>query len=313
MTEGDLAFADSLRGMVGWNQTVKDWRRLLDHAPQGCFIAEWDGVPVGTATTTRYGDELAWIGMLLVHPDCRKRGVGQALLEHCLNHLKQTSCIKLDATPLGKALYDKLGFEVEWPLTRWECKCFAESQQAMLAVERAVRGHPVREANETREILAQGFGFEASRLASRASTTLKTFDASWARPLDQIDSRAFGVSRAALVDRLFADSSRALVAVSHDGQFQGYGLLRKGMRASYLGPIVADSSVSGIALINGLLSQTKGQPIYWDVPDVNDVAMTLARELGFAPQRQLIRMYLGVNKHPGDPVRCFAVADPSIG
>src|SRR5437870_2531869 len=68
MTAADLDFADSLRALAGWNQTRNDWRRLLTHEPRGCFIAEWDGSPAGTSTTTCYGTDLAWIGMVLVDP-----------------------------------------------------------------------------------------------------------------------------------------------------------------------------------------------------------------------------------------------------
>lgn len=314
MTEADLAFADGLRGIVGWNQTLKDWQRLLGYEPQGCFIAEWSGSPVGTATTTRYGTELAWIGMLLVHPDCRGRGVGRALLEHCLTSLKGTPCIKLDATPLGKMLYDKLGFEVEWPLTRWECKYFMEPPAALLT--EAGRGHPRNPANESIEGLAQDAApraSETSRIAHHASRTLKPLDASLAAQLGRLDSHAFGISRAAMLERLVAGSSRALVAISEGGELDGYGLLREGAKASYLGPVVADLSAGGTALVNALLSHAKGRPIYWDVPDVNAAATGLAKELGFSPQRHLIRMYLGANKHPGNPARCFAIADPSIG
>ena len=62
----DLDFANSFSREAGWNQTRPDWERFLCLAPQGCFLAESDGRPAGTATTTAYGNDLAWIGMVLV-------------------------------------------------------------------------------------------------------------------------------------------------------------------------------------------------------------------------------------------------------
>src|SRR5437868_12008562 len=108
----DIPFADSVRALAGWNQTLGDWQRFMNTEPEGCFVAEWRGTPAGTATTVCYGSELGWIGMLLVHPDHRRHGVGSALLQHCLEYLRGrgVQCIKLDATPLGKALYERFGF-----------------------------------------------------------------------------------------------------------------------------------------------------------------------------------------------------------
>src|SRR5690349_9273722 len=112
MTAEDFSFADSLRASAGWNQTLRDWRRFLELDPKGCFVAELNGelagkmppVPVGTATTTRYENKIAWIGMVLVHPEQRRHGIGRGLLLHCIEYLKNSGvrCIKLDATPLGK-------------------------------------------------------------------------------------------------------------------------------------------------------------------------------------------------------------------
>src|SRR5580658_3995749 len=96
MRQSDLAFADSLRALAGWNQTMADWQRFLTMQPEGCFLAEWDGAQAGTATTVVYGSDLAWIGMVLVHPEFRRRGIGRALLLKCIEHLRarRVRCIK---------------------------------------------------------------------------------------------------------------------------------------------------------------------------------------------------------------------------
>ena len=35
LTEADLAGADELRRIAGWNQTINDWRLLLSFDPHG--------------------------------------------------------------------------------------------------------------------------------------------------------------------------------------------------------------------------------------------------------------------------------------
>lgn len=123
LTPNDLTFAQEVRTIASWNQTDRDWLRLINAAPDGCFLIECDGKSAGTATTTSYGTDLAWIGMVLVHPDFRRRGLATALLEHCLHHLREekgVACVKLDATPDGQKVYEKLGFKAEYELARWE-------------------------------------------------------------------------------------------------------------------------------------------------------------------------------------------------
>lgn len=122
MTLGDIDCAMSLKDQVGWNQTPDDIRRLIEYEPEGCFIAEMDGVPVGTVSTTSYGTRLAWIGMMLVLPEYRRRGIARRLMETSIDYLRGrgVSCIKLDATPLGQPLYEQLGFHAEWDFQRWE-------------------------------------------------------------------------------------------------------------------------------------------------------------------------------------------------
>ena len=99
----DLAAVDQLRADLGWNQTILDWERLLAFSPEGCFVAEQNGGIVGTCTTVSYGNALAWIGMMMVHPAIRGQGIGKALLRRCVDHLRGggVRCIKLDATRWG--------------------------------------------------------------------------------------------------------------------------------------------------------------------------------------------------------------------
>jgi GNAT superfamily N-acetyltransferase len=277
MTESDLPFADSLRAEVKWNQTLGDWQRMLAQAPQGCFIAEWNGVPAGTATTICYGKELAWIGMLLVRPDYRGRGIGRALLDRCLNYLRAVgiSGIKLDATPQGKLLYDRLGFREEWPITRWET----------LRLDTPLAG---------------------------ARKEIRAFAAPDFDVITQLDGAAFGAMRPPVLKHLLDQGCQTWVHQAA-GEIAGYGMIREGSRAKYLGPVAATSSGAGVALIGALLTAVVGEPVYWDIPDPNVEASALAKRLGFSPQRRLVRMSLGVNVRSGNPRQYFAIADPAVG
>ena len=118
--ESDIPAAMRLKEAAGWNQTEKDWQRLLALEPNGCFAAVKDGRLVGTTTTTTYGNELAWIGMVLVDPQERRQGIATRLMKVAIEYLKdKVATVKLDATSLGLPLYESLGFRIEMGLERW--------------------------------------------------------------------------------------------------------------------------------------------------------------------------------------------------
>jgi len=121
LTLADIPAAMVLKDSASWNQTVEDWENVIRLAPRGCFAIQCDGKLVATATAVIYQKRLAWIGMVLTHPDYRGRGYARSLMEQSLAHLdaEGVDWIKLDATDMGRPLYLQLGFEDEAPIERW--------------------------------------------------------------------------------------------------------------------------------------------------------------------------------------------------
>src|SRR5690349_5502736 len=118
--EKDIPAAMKLKEAAGWNQTEDDWRRLIRLEPHGCFAALKKGELVGTTTTTTYGADLAWVGMVLVDPENRRQGIASILLQTALEYLRgKVATVKLDATAQGKPVYERFGFEVESVVERW--------------------------------------------------------------------------------------------------------------------------------------------------------------------------------------------------
>lgn len=278
MAESDLPGADELRRIVGWNQTPQDWARMLRLSPAGCFVALEGDTIVGTVTTTPYGRTLAWIGMMLVHPEYRRRGIGRQLMQRAVDSLRgrRIECIKLDATPAGLPLYEQLGFVREWDLTRHQ-----------LTPE-----DPVPQLHG------------ASDVRALAETDWDI--------VSELDTKAFGVCREELLRALAVDSRRALVWPAR-GRVRGWGLLRPGANADYLGPLVCPHDEGSAHLLVGLIKNSAGPPIFWDIPDQNESAQNAARQYGFAPVRPLTRMRLGPETVPSYPRAQFAIADPAIG
>lgn len=281
MTSADIPFGMELKTLAGWNQTEADWRALLGYTPEGCFVAEWEGRPVGTATTTIHDGKVAWIGMVLVHPEFRRLGIGKSLLKHCIAWLQQrcVPCIKLDATPAGKTVYVPLGFRDEYELER---------------VETVARVN-----GETR---IAGCQVQATECDAEAISAL--------------DNEAFGVSRQPVLQRLLGEHPDLCWTVRPPSfvlrPLEGFLLARPGANAWHLGPWAARSPEAAEALLCACLARLAGQRIFADVL-VNHPARQLVARYGFAPQRPLTRMYLGCNDWCGDPALTYAVADPAKG
>lgn len=121
----DIVQGLELCRIAGWNQLEADWKCLLAAAPEGLFSAVEDGRVWGTASAVLHPPSLGWIGMILVHPEKRGRGIAATLMDACISHLraKGVGTIKLDATELGRPVYLKLGFRDEQPLHRMVLEC----------------------------------------------------------------------------------------------------------------------------------------------------------------------------------------------
>jgi GNAT superfamily N-acetyltransferase len=279
MTQGDVAAADDLRRFAGWNQTPDDWREMIRMQPDGCFVVEANGLILGTVTTIQYACTLAWIGMMLVHPDHRRRGIGRALMVQALEHLRSCHirCIRLDATPAGYPLYEQLGFVPEWPLARWE-----------------------RPAD-----------FPGLPARSVGANVREFCDSDWIEVID-LDARAFMLARSELLYSL-ARRARKRVVSLEKGRLSGFGFLRPGARCDYIGPLICSDPQAAADLANVLLMSAAKRPVFWDIPEHNLAGTSLAERLGFTRVRPLTRMRLGTSTAKSDVQTVYGIADPAVG
>jgi GNAT superfamily N-acetyltransferase len=75
------------------------------------IVANLDGIIVGCAQGLLNG-EVGWLGNIIVLPEVRGRGIGQALTQHLVEFFRSKGCTSqiLIATQLGEPVYRKLGF-----------------------------------------------------------------------------------------------------------------------------------------------------------------------------------------------------------
>jgi len=251
--EADIPSAMRLKEAAGWNQNEADWRRLLSLQPDGCFGAVRDGRLVGTTTTTIYS-ELAWIGMVLVDPQQRRQGIAAQLLQVALDYLNEkVETIKLDATALGRPVYQKFGFVVESEVERWSGSGGPTQRDTQIAIDR----ESVRELLELDRL---AFGADRSELIEKL-----------------------------IADACVAP----VLIRAEDGALSGYALARSGTRKTYVGPVVRSEPQLVEKLLDQVLSELPGREIYLDVNRECVADTSLLSDRGFVKERDLMRMVKG--------------------
>lgn len=87
---------------------------VADHPRCAPFVAEADGVIVGTGVATINGS-VGWIGTIWVDAAWRRHGLGRALTLTTMDAAEAAGCrtLVLVATKVGQPLYEGLGFEIQ--------------------------------------------------------------------------------------------------------------------------------------------------------------------------------------------------------
>ncbi|MGO9269934.1 MAG: GNAT family N-acetyltransferase [Terriglobia bacterium] len=312
MTKADVPAAMRLKDIAGWNQTSRDWERFLDASPEGCFVAEQGGRVCGTVTTIAYEGRFAWIGMVLVDPEYRSRGFGTQLLETAIAYLDAAGIptLKLDATPQGKPLYEKLGFVPEYEIERWALRAAFHTDGDDTG------GVRDSELGIRRGRLRSGDLFCEPRIPNPEPRFPERFVGGEPGSLEDIirtDYEVFGADRGALLRSLHRDAPGFTISIHNEEELCGYALGRRGSWADHLGPWTALDEAAAHGLLQEFLSRSAGRDIFVDCLKSNPFAGRLLHTAGFEFTRPLTRMARGVNAYPGRPEFLCAILGPEFG
>ncbi len=209
MLAEDLPDAMSLSAMAGWNQTLDDWQLILQQESGNNWAATDQHRLIGTVTAIKYGRAAEWIGMMLVHPEYRNRGIGRRLMETVMS--STSKYYYLDATALGKLLYVKLGFTVQNHLHR-------------LLYEPLSKKHLVDDS-----IIS---------IQPEHFNSILTFDRQMTK-----------INRSKLLRSLFRSAICKGWIVEKDSQIKGFMLSRAGRMHTQLGPLVSETLEVAEALV----------------------------------------------------------------
>jgi GNAT superfamily N-acetyltransferase len=260
----------------GWNQTARDWEQFLSLGPDGACVAVLDRRVVGTVATMRYAAAFGWIGMVLVEPGVRGRGIGTLMLDRGLELLSDMPLVRLDATPAGYPIYLKRDFVEEYRLHR----------------------------------LRAAIGRDLQAPAPSSVRQMREDDLS---SVIEFDQTAFGANRAAMLRWMWCGAREYAWIAGGSGGVAGYAFGRHGHLSEHLGPVVAANPDIAADLATACLRGGAGREFIVDALLHSQDWLGHLGRLGFRLQRELIRMSRGSGAPSGHPSRQFAILGPEFG
>jgi GNAT superfamily N-acetyltransferase len=279
LSPSELEDAGALIREANWNQLEADWRIFLDLGR--VYTAHTDaGRIVATAATLPHGDRFAWISMVLVAGDYRRRGLATRLMRRAMDDLAAAGLVAvLDATPDGRAVYRALGFQDSWGFHRLALRERPSATEA-----------PPAPAGVTIRPIA---------------------DADWPG-LCAYDAAAFGAERGTVLARLRGRLLAAELVAERNGRIMGFLLGRDGRVAVQAGPLIADDDAVACALLARALDALAA-PVFVDLADAKAEVRRWLEARGFSAVRPLTRMLYGRSQRYDDAARTFAVVGPEFG
>jgi GNAT superfamily N-acetyltransferase len=272
----DLSQCVALSIDRGWSPERSKWSLLLGacqtfgiDAPDGRGLA-------GAVVLTRWGPDLASVGMMLVAARYGRRGLGRGLMEHVIAEAGDAT-VTLFATDLGRPLYEQLGFA---PVRR------------SVSFVGAFRPGPA--------------GASAPAGFTRAATEADL------SAILAVDRAAFGADRGQIVSRLpgFADRIAVLaddphrVDDPHRG-IRGYAAAwRNTPSSTVIGPLIAPDAQAAQRLIIDLAAYAHGTLRLDLDPDRPELPAWAVRH-GLEPASRTIVMAHGNLVDRGTPDRLF--------
>ena len=260
----EMPLTTALANAEGWNVGIGDEGAFFDADPEGSFAAEENGEVIGCLLAGATGGSFGFIGRYLVRRDRRGRGIGMRLWQTGLAHLEAAgaSSVGLNAALKMEKRYAAAGFVRSHRNARYSDKS------------------PAPEVPPSGPVPLASIPFEA---------------------IARYDEAVFGFPREGFLRSWLAVPQSRGLALADGGKLRGYGLLRPLRTGWKVGPLFADSPEKAALLYEGLRAGLPaGTPVFLEVPLVNAVAVSFAKERGMRLVFENVRMYRGKIPAPVD-------------
>ena len=111
MDESELGLALDWAATEGWNPGLSDAASFHAADPNGFFLCEYRGEPVGCVSAVAYGVNFGFLGLYIVRAEYRGRGFGLRLWKTAMDYLGARN-VGLDGVVAQQENYKKSGFAI---------------------------------------------------------------------------------------------------------------------------------------------------------------------------------------------------------
>ncbi|KWF89891.1 GCN5 family acetyltransferase [Burkholderia diffusa] len=119
MSASEVTMSVEWAAAEGWNPGWHDAHCFREADPAGFFVGLWRGEPVACLAAVAYDEHFGFIGLYIVNPEFRGKGLGMRIWQHGMRYLGERN-IGLDGVVAQQANYGKSGFRLAYRNIRYE-------------------------------------------------------------------------------------------------------------------------------------------------------------------------------------------------
>ncbi|MGH0526748.1 GNAT family N-acetyltransferase [Bacillus cereus] len=234
----------SLSSYIGWDYNREEIETIFN---AGNVYGVWNEREelIASAAIILYGEKLASIGMVIVHPDYKGRGIGKIITEACVKSVSAHTPIMLIATDEGKPLYEKLGFRAVSYVSKYICN-----------------------------------SYNAKDYCVRNEDYVMNYEEGDLEKIIKIDEYAFGTNRKEFLKKRIMQSEQCIVVRDKEQNVLGYGLSIQTSENKIIGPVVAKNDEMAMRIVHDLARGHNGK-LRMDVPEGKNDFMKELEVAGF--------------------------------
>jgi len=238
---GDIV---ALSSYIGWDYNREEIETIFD---SGIVYGVWNERDelIASAAIILYGEKLASIGMVIVHPDYKGRGIGKAITNSCIKSVSVQTPIMLIATDEGKPLYEKLGFRAVSYVSKYICNSYNVNDYCV--------------GNED---------------------YIMNYEECDLEEIIKLDEYAFGTNREEFLTKRMMQSEQCIVVKDKEQNALGYGLSVQTPENKIIGPVVAKNDEMAMRIGHHLAREHHGK-LRIDVPEGKEGFMKELEITGF--------------------------------